>query len=155
PPLAENLPVHGALLRQAEIAKRALSDTDSVRLEVNFDGKPVAWPLERDRLERICEPLLAKIRVPLERALRDARMSPDALSRIVFAGGATRMPMFRRLISRLFRQLPVMHINPDEVVARGAAVRAGLATRSQGLEERVLTDVAPFTLGVEVSNKAP
>jgi molecular chaperone HscC len=154
PPLAENLPVHGALLRQAEVAKRALSDTDSVRLEVNYDGKPVAWPLDRDRLERICEPLLAKIRVPLERALRDARMSPEALSRIVFAGGATRMPMFRRLISRLFRQLPVMHINPDEVVARGATVRAGLAARSEGLEERVLTDVAPFTLGVEVSNKA-
>ena len=153
PPFAENLPVHGALLRQAEVAKRALSDTDSTVLEVNFEGRAVTWPLDRDRFEKICETLLSRIRAPLERALRDARIAPDAISRVVFAGGATRMPMFRRMISRLLRQLPVHHINPDEVVARGAAVRAGLLQRSEGLEERVLTDVAPFTLGVEVANR--
>jgi molecular chaperone HscC len=153
PPFAENLPVHGAMLRQAEVAKRALSDAGSTILEVNFEGRAVSWALDRDRFEKICEPLLSKIRAPLERALRDARIAPDAISRVVFAGGATRMPMFRRMISRLLRQLPVQHINPDEVVARGAAVRAGLARRSEGLEERVLTDVAPFTLGVEVANR--
>lgn len=63
------------------------------------------------------------------------------------------MPMFRRMISRLFRQLPLVTINPDEVVARGAAVRAGLLAGGVGLEEHVLTDVAPFTLGVGVSNR--
>jgi molecular chaperone HscC len=64
------------------------------------------------------------------------------------------MPMMRRLISRLFRQLPVQHINPDEVVARGAAVRVGLSQGSKGLEEHVMTDVAPFTLGIAVSSQS-
>ena len=61
--------------------------------------------------------------------------------------------MFRSLISRLFRQLPLSHINPEEVVARGACVRVGLLQHGQGLEEHVLTDVAPFTLGVEVAER--
>jgi molecular chaperone HscC len=154
PSFSVNLPVHGAIRRQAEVAKRALSDGDSTQLTVNYEGKPVAWTLTRDRFEQIAEPLLARIRLPLERALRDARMAPDGIDRVVFAGGAARMPMFRRLISRLLRQLPIQHINPDEVVARGAAVRAGLAAKSEGLEERILTDVSPFTLGVEITDRA-
>ncbi|HEX2593270.1 MAG TPA: Hsp70 family protein, partial [Rhizomicrobium sp.] len=130
-----------------------LSDSEATTLEVNYDGKPVTWRLDRNRFESICEPLMARVRAPLERALRDARISPETINRVIFAGGAARMPMFRRLISRLLRQLPTQHINPDEVVARGAAVRAGLQAKSAGLEERVLTDVAPFTLGVEVAER--
>ena len=153
PSLSQNLTVHGAIRRQAEVAKRVLSDSDAATLEVNHNGRPVSWTLSRDRFESICEPLLARVRLPLERALRDARMEPDAISRVIFAGGAARMPMFRRMISRLLRQLPIQHINPDEVVARGAAVRVGLAGRSAGLEERILTDVSPFTLGVDVGER--
>lgn len=153
PPLGENLPVHGALRRQAEVAKRALSESDTVQIEINFDGKPVGWQVDREKFELLCEPLLTRIRQPLERALRDAGLAPDAISRVIFAGGAARMPMFRRLIARLLRQMPIQHINPDEVVARGAAIRAGLAMRSVGLEERVLTEVTPFTLGVEVAEQ--
>ena len=99
------------------------------------------------------EPLLARLRAPMERALRDARLDPDALSRIILAGGASQMPMFRRLIARLFRRLPVYQVNPEEVVGRGAAVRAGMLERGAGLEEMVMTDVAPFTLGIETSEQ--
>jgi molecular chaperone HscC len=155
PPVQENLAVHGTIRRQAELAKRVLSDAESACMEVNYNGTPVTWHVTRERFEMLCEPLLARVRLPLERTLRDARMAPDAISRVIFAGGAARMPMFRRLISRLLRQLPIQHINPDEVVARGAAVRAGLAAKSVGLEEHVLTDVAPFTLGVEVTEAGP
>jgi len=155
PPFSENLPLHGAIRRQAEVAKRALSESESARLEVNFNGAPVSWTLSRERFEMLSEPLLARVRLPLERALRDARVAPEAISRVIFAGGAARMPMLRRLVSRLLRQLPVQHINPDEVVARGAAVRAGLVAKSAGLEERVLTDVSPFTLGVEIAERGP
>jgi molecular chaperone HscC len=63
------------------------------------------------------------------------------------------MPMFRRLIARLFRRLPVYQVNPEEVVARGAAVRAGMLAHGTGLEEMVMTDVAPFTLGIEISEQ--
>ena len=153
PPEAGGAPVHGALRRQAELAKRMLSDADETAIEVVHDGKPVSWRLSRDTFEKISEPLLARLRAPIERALRDARVDPEALSQIVLAGGASRMPMFRRLIARLFQRLPVQNINPEEVVARGAAVRAGLAMRDASLDEVVLTDVAPFTLGTAVSER--
>jgi molecular chaperone HscC len=155
PALSSEAPhaVHGALRRQAELGKRRLSDAEEATLELVHDGRPVSWTLSRETFERLSEPLLARLRAPLERALRDARIHPEELSHIVLAGGASRMPMFRRLIARLFRRLPVQNLNPDEIVARGAAVRAGLQMREASLEEMVLTDVSPFTLGIEVSER--
>ncbi|HEX2761148.1 MAG TPA: molecular chaperone HscC [Rhizomicrobium sp.] len=145
--------LHASIHRQAEIAKRTLSDAESATIDVNVAGEAVHWELTRERFEQLCEPLLARVRQPLERALRDARIAPDQISRVIFAGGAARMPMMRRMITRLFRQLPVQHISPDEVVARGATVRVGLMQGGQGLEEHVMTDVAPFTLGIEISSQ--
>ena len=152
-PDTPNLPIMGALRRQAEMAKRMLSAQDSATIAVVQDGKPIEWTLGREQFELLSEPLLARLRAPMERALRDARVDPDALSRIILAGGASQMPMFRRLIARLFRRLPVYQLNPEEVVGRGAAVRAGMLERGAGLEEMVMTDVAPFTLGIEVSEQ--
>jgi len=142
-----------ALRRQAELAKRALSVQESATLSLVHDGKAVEWTIGREQFEMISEPLLVRLRAPIERALRDARVDPDSLSRIILAGGASQMPIFRRLIARLFRRLPVHQINPEEVVARGAAVRAGMLARDAGLEEMVMTEVAPFTLGIEVSER--
>jgi molecular chaperone HscC len=153
PAASSGSPIIGALRRQAEMAKRQLSSQDAATIALVHDGKPIEWTLSREQFELLSEPLLARLRAPMERALRDARVDPDALSRIILAGGASQMPMFRRLIARLFRRLPVHQINPEEVVARGAAVRAGMAARGQGLDEMVMTDVAPFTLGVETSVK--
>ena len=144
-------PIVGALRRQAELAKRALSNQDRTTLSVVHEGKPIEWTISRDQFDQLSEPLLARLRAPMERALRDARVDPDQLTRIILAGGASQMPSFRRLIARLFRRLPVYQVNPEEVVARGAAVRAGLAARGAGLEEMVMTDVAPFTLGIETT----
>jgi molecular chaperone HscC len=152
-PDAPALPITGALRRQAEMAKRMLSSQDAATIAVVHEGKPVEWKLAREQFELMSEPLLARLRAPMERALRDARVDPDALSRIILAGGASQMPMFRRLIARLFRRLPVYQLNPEEVVARGAAVRAGMLARGAGLEEMVMTDVAPFTLGIEISEQ--
>ncbi len=152
-PDTPNLPIIGALRRQAEMAKRMLSAQDSATIAVVHDGKPIEWTLSREQFELLSEPLLARLRAPMERALRDARVDPDALSRIILAGGASQMPMFRRLIARLFRRLPVYQLNPEEVVGRGAAVRAGMLERGAGLEEMVMTDVAPFTLGIEISEQ--
>jgi molecular chaperone HscC len=111
------------------------------------------WTLSREAFSALAEPLLKRIRQPIERALRDSQIRPEELSHVVLAGGATRMPAVRRLIARLFQQVPIQRINPEEVVARGAAVQAGLKMRDKTLEEIVLTDVAPFTLGVEVARR--
>jgi molecular chaperone HscC len=151
--VAPNTALHALLRRQAELAKRTLTTKDGATISLNHDGQPIEWTLDRERFETISEPLLARLRAPIERALRDARVDPDTLGRIILAGGASQMPVFRRLIARLFRRLPVHQVNPEEVVARGAAVRAGMAARGQGLDEMVMTDVAPFTLGVETSVK--
>jgi|SRR5579864_5338551 len=153
PAVKSGAPIHGVLRRQAELAKRRLSDEDEATIEIPWQGQTISWTLSRETFERISEPLMLRLRAPIERALRDARMRPDTLNQIIFAGGATRMPMFRRLIARLFQRLPVQHINPDEVVGRGAAVRAGMRMRDEGLKESVLTDVCPFTLGIETSEE--
>jgi molecular chaperone HscC len=141
------------LRRQAELAKRRLTEADSAVLSVAVDGRTLDWALTRETFEAACQPLLDRIRAPIERALRDARLHPDAVAKVVLAGGASRMPMFRRLIARLFRRLPVQIVDPDEVVARGAAVQAGLLARDAALGELVMTDVAPFTLGVEIAHR--
>lgn len=153
PPPSEGAPIHSALRRQAELAKRKLSEASEATIEVVRNGELLKWRLTRDAFEKLSEPLLARVRGPIERALRDSRVDPDALSQIVLSGGASRMPMFRRLITRLFRRLPMQEINPEEVVARGAAMCAGLAMRDASLKEIVLTDVAPFTLGIAVSER--
>jgi len=142
---------HAALRRQAEQAKIRLSDQERATLEVPHDGKMLRWEIDQPRFAKLCEPLIARLRAPLARAVRDARVKPEELTHVVLAGGATRMPEVRRMIARLFGRLPSQSINPDEVVARGAAVQAGLKMRDAALDEVVLTDVAPFTLGIEIS----
>ncbi len=102
-------------------------------------------------LEQACAPLLKRLRAPVERALRDANLRSGHLDNIVLAGGATRMPIVRRLVTTMFGRFPSIDFNPDEVVALGAAVQAGLKAKDAALKEVVMTDVSPYSLGVEVS----
>jgi molecular chaperone HscC len=103
--------------------------------------------------EQWSAPLLRRLREPVERALRDGGMSVSALDSIVLAGGATRMPIVRRMVTRMFGRTPDCHINPDHVVALGAAVQAGLRSNDAALNEVVLTDVAPYSLGLDTSRQ--
>ena len=144
-------PVHAVLRRQAEQAKLLLSEAPEATITLSHEGAMLTWTLTQERFTSLSEPLLQRLRQPLARAVRDARLRPDELTQIVMAGGATRMPDVRRMIARLFGRLPSQSINPDEVVGRGAAVQAGLKARDAALDEVVLTDVSPFTLGIEIS----
>jgi molecular chaperone HscC len=154
PPAGSASVVQASLRRQAELAKCRLSMDERTVMRVVNGERTVEWELTRETFEVISEPLLARLRFPIGRALRDARMEPDRITRVILAGGASRMPMFRKLVSRLFRRLPQHGIDPEEVVARGAAIRAGMLARDTDLVERVMTDVAPFTLGIGVSDVA-
>jgi molecular chaperone HscC len=111
--------------------------------------------LTSDAFAQIAEPLLERLRKPIARALSDSRIRPEELAHVVLAGGATRMPIVRREAARLFGRLPLQRLDPDEVVGRGAGVQAGLKMRSADLADVVLTDVAPYTLGIEVSEGPP
>jgi molecular chaperone HscC len=144
--------VHAALRRVAEVAKRALTNVEQHEMVLVHRGDALRWTLTRDAFEQLSGPLVARLRAPVERALRDAKLSPGRIGQLVLAGGATRMPLFRRLAARLFHRLPISTVDPDEVVARGAAIQAGLIARDAALEDRVMTDVAPFSMGIEVAN---
>lgn len=106
------------------------------------------WPLDEARAQQIWAPLLARLRQPIEQALRDARLNPRDLDSLVLVGGATRMSVVQQLVATLFGRLPYRHLDPDTIVALGAAAQAACKARDRAIEEIILTDVCPYTLGI-------
>ncbi|ANH69918.1 Hsp70 family protein [Mitsuaria sp. 7] len=139
--------------RAAEQAKRDLSERESAVMGLMLDGRRAELAITRADFETATAELLQRLRRPIERALQDAQLSPAALNEVVLVGGATRMPMVRQMITRLFQRLPLRTIDPDQAIAQGAAVQAGLKARDAALDEVVLTDVMPFSLGVITSQR--
>ncbi|KNX79884.1 molecular chaperone HscC [Pseudomonas sp. 250J] len=109
------------------------------------------WRLDDLKLQAIWAPLLTRVRAPIEQALRDARLSPRELDSLVLVGGATRMPQVQQLVAKLFGRLPYRHLDPDTIVALGAASQAACKARDAAIDELILTDVCPYTLGVASS----
>ncbi len=142
-----------AMWRVAEQAKRELSSAETATMHYLRHGATLTLEVTRVEFERRCEPLLQRLRKPIERALLDARLDPGTLSEVVMVGGASRMPMVRQMLTRLFGRLPLRTINPDETIAHGAAIQAGLKARDAALKEVVLTDVMPFSLGIVSSEE--
>ena len=139
------------LAAQGEAAKRALGSQPRATMRVDDDGTEHRLEIDELTLEEACKPLLQRLRAPVERALRDANLRSSELDTVVLAGGATRMPVVRRLATTMFGRFPAIDLNPDEVVALGVAVQCGLKMRDAALSEVVMTDVAPYSLGVELS----
>lgn len=106
------------------------------------------WSLDEAAAVKIWEPLLGRLRAPIEQALRDARLKPRDLDSLVLVGGATRMPAVQQLVATLFGRLPYRHLDPDTIVALGAATQAACKARDGAVEELILTDVCPYTLGI-------
>ncbi|WP_028696880.1 molecular chaperone HscC [Pseudomonas cremoricolorata] len=117
-------------------------------LHWNGDGQAHEWQVDDSTLQSIWAPLLARVRTPIEQALRDARLSPRELDSLVLVGGATRMPQVQQLVAKLFGKLPYRHLDPDTIVALGAASQAACRARDAAIDELILTDVCPYTLGV-------
>jgi molecular chaperone HscC len=134
----------------ADDAKRKLSDADSITLQVKIGDEVKSVEISQAEFETACKPLLERLRAPIERALRDSRLRTTDLDEVVMVGGATRMPLVRKLAAQLFGRLPARYIDPDQTIALGAAICAGLMSRDVNFEEVVLTDVCPHSLGTEV-----
>ncbi|MBK3465764.1 molecular chaperone HscC [Pseudomonas sp. MF6776] len=111
--------------------------------------KTFEWSLDEVAAVKIWEPLLGRLRAPIEQALRDARLKPRDLDSLVLVGGATRMPAVQQMVATLFGRLPYRHLDPDTLVALGAATQAACKARDGAVEELILTDVCPYTLGIE------
>ncbi len=135
---------------KAQLALHALSAASETEMALTWRNTAVTLTITQDEFNLWIEPLLLRLRRPLERALRDARLDPEQIDQIVMVGGATRIPAVRRLIAKLFGRFPLTSIQPDEAIVRGACVQAGLRAKDQSLKEVVLTDVCPFSLGIEI-----
>ncbi|MBI5608217.1 MAG: Hsp70 family protein [Deltaproteobacteria bacterium] len=147
------LPQTRARLREAaEAAKKRLSDADQTlvplfELAVGKQVVSVELPLHRRDAESAWAPLLERIQAITLRALRDANLKPAQVDEVLLVGGSTRLPCVGRLASQIFGRLPLRKLPPDEAVALGAAVQAGLKQDDAALDDVIVTDIAPFSLG--------
>lgn len=143
----------GLLRDLANKAKLQLSTAHEAR--VKFKGaaanEQTTLTITRTDFETICEKLVKRMRQPISRAIMDAGLRAENIDRVVLVGGATRMPVIRAMVTRLLKLFPEHNLDPDHVVGLGAAVQAGLVGRHAALEDVVMTDVCPFTLGTNVS----
>ena len=139
------------LYRQAEKAKREISDKDQVSMSFLRGEEQIEAQIAYKEYEEACEELLQKIREPVKKSLADAGLKLNDIDEVLLIGGATRLSIVRDFLIRLFRKFPDTKMNPDETVAMGAAVQAAMKERREEVKEVILTDVCSFTLGTEVS----
>ena len=137
--------------KACEQGKRQLDGRREVVIEASGYTPATVTPTTEQEL---FSPLLQRIMNPITRALSDSSTSEEDLDDVILVGGATRMHSFRAAVARLFRRMPSVHLDPDLVVAHGAAIQAALSARDSALEDVVLTDVCPHSLGTEVFNES-
>ena len=140
------------VFKQSEKCKRELTVNDETIMTISVDGADYSLPISRTDFESISSAFMNRLRQPIERALRDAQIDSTSLDAVILVGGATRMPSIKSAMAKIFRRLPYTNINPDETIALGAAVQAALKVRCEDLQELILTDVCPFSLGTAVAH---
>ncbi len=137
-------------LRKAAIAlKHELSAEGQATLRASrSDGSPLMWqPITRSELESLMRPVVARTMEPARRAMADAKLTPAQIDEVVLVGGSTRIPLVRKTVGDYFQRAPHCELDPDEVVALGAAVQANIL--ETGVTDMLLLDVTPLSLGIE------
>ena len=140
---------------QAERCRRKLSSEHVAKMKVVWKDAEFKLEVSEEEFAKDAEGLVERLRSPVLRALRDSNIRAESLDEIVLVGGATRMPVVRKSVTKMFGRFPQTQVNPDEAVALGAAVQAGLMARDVNLKEVVLTDVCPYSLGVNITERLP
>ncbi len=137
------------LLVAARRCKEALTDVEAAVLDVELGGRAHRLDIARVDFDAATQALTQRTLAAVRKALRDARMAPGELQGVVLVGGATRMPQIREAVAGFFGQPPLTNLNPDEVVALGAAIQANQLAGNDGAGNLLLLDVIPLSLGLE------
>jgi molecular chaperone DnaK len=141
------------LTEAAEKAKMELSNVEKTTINLPFitadknGPKHIQQDLTREKFETLCKDLIARCRIPVEKALKDAKLDKSGIDEVVLVGGSTRIPAIQELVQSLTGKKPNKSVNPDEVVAIGAAIQAGILAGE--ITDILLLDVTPLSLGVE------
>lgn len=143
------------LRQECDVAKRAFANADAVSVRVpnesgELDERSQKVKVTREAYAKVSQRLMERLKSPIGKALRDGSCHPDEVDDVILVGGATRMPILQDFIKDYFGREPLCRHNPDEVVALGSAIQAALILDDAAVEDMVLTDVCPYTLGVEV-----
>lgn len=141
------------LQEAAEKAKRELSTSEATDVNLPFIAQDASGPkhlqmrISRAEFERLVDPLIERTKGPVMQALRDAKMSPSDVDEVVLVGGSTRIPKVQETVRKIFNKEPHKGVNPDEVVAVGAAIQGGVLAGD--VKDVLLLDVTPLSLGIE------
>ena len=138
-----------ALNAAARACKEALSATDLVAFHADVTGASIQLDVKKSDFEAATAHLTARTMVAVRKALRDAKLSVDEVQGTVMVGGSTRMPQIQRAVANFFGRAPLTNLNPDEVVALGAAIQANQLAGNSGAGDLLLLDVIPLSLGIE------
>ncbi len=135
-------------LRRAVIqAKEELSFVPEAKIELDYRDMRYRRAIDRQLFDRLIAPVVERTLEPCRACLIDAKLTPEQIDEVVMVGGSTRIPLVRTAVERLFKAKPHTELNPDEVVALGAAVQAGILAGD--VEDKLLLDVTPLSLGIE------